>query len=67
MNKTEVSIIIQNELDKCNEKTKLYDIKYNNNNNIKLLYDYLNDKKCECSETEQKNIMDDIKVLLNYI
>jgi hypothetical protein len=67
MNKTEVSIIIQNELDKCNEKTKQYDIKYNNNKNIKLLYDYLNNKKNECSETEQKIIMDDIQILSKYI
>jgi len=67
MNNIEVSIIIQKELDKCNEKTKQYDIKYNNNKKIQLLYDYLNTQIITCSDTDKKLLSDDIQTLINYL
>ena len=67
MNNIEVSIIIQKELDKCNEKTKQYDIKYNNNKSIQLLYEYLNNQLIICNENDKKTLTDDIQVLISYL
>jgi hypothetical protein len=73
MNNIESSIVIQMELDKCNEKIKNYDIKYNtvNNQQFKLLYDYLNDilndETNEFNEDDKKGLNDDINILINYL
>ena len=69
MNNIEASIIIQKELDICNEKIKFYDIKYNTHNNktIKILYDYLINKINDCEEEEKNKINDDIQLLLKYL
>jgi len=65
----ETSIIIQKELDKCNEKMKQYEIKYNTEKieSLKILYEYLNENLLQCDENEQKYIKDDINVLLKYL
>ena len=65
----ETSIIIQKEMDKCNEKMKKYEIKYNTEKieSLKLLYEYLNEHLIDCDETEQKIIQDDINVLMKYL
>ena len=65
----ETSIIIQKELDKCNEKMKQYDIKYNTEklDSLKMLYEYLNQQLVHCDETEEKFIKDDINVLMKYL
>ena len=65
----ETSIIIQKELDKCNEKIKKYEIKYNTEkiDSLKLLYEYLNEQLLDCDENEQKIIKDDINILMKYI
>jgi hypothetical protein len=65
----EKSIIIQKELDKCNEKMKQYEIKYNTEKieSLKILYDYLNEHLLDCDESEQKIIKDDINILMKYI
>jgi hypothetical protein len=65
----ETSIIIQKELDKCNEKMKKYEIKYNTEKieSLKILYDYLNEHLVDCDETEEKIIQDDINVLMKYL
>jgi len=65
----ETSIIIQKELDKCNEKIKQYEIKYNTEKieSLKILYEYLNENLLQCDENEQKYIKDDINVLLKYL
>ena len=65
----ETSIIIQKELDKCNEKMKQYDIKYNTEKieSLKILYEYLNEQLINCHENEQKFIKDDINILMKYI
>jgi hypothetical protein len=65
----ETSIIIQKELDKCNEKMKQYEIKYNTEKleSLKILYDYLNEQLVHCDETEQKYIKDDIDILMKYL
>jgi hypothetical protein len=65
----ETSIIIQKELDKCNEKMKQYEIKYNTEKieSLKILYYYLNEQLLECDENEQKIIKDDINVLMKYL
>ena len=65
----ETSIIIQKELDKCNEKIKKYEIKYNTEKieSLKILYDYLNEHLVDCDETEEKFIQDDINVLMKYL
>ena len=65
----ETSIIIQKELDKCNEKMKQYDIKYNTEkiDSLKLLYEYLNEQLTQCDEIEEKYIKDDINVLMKYL
>ena len=69
MNCLETSIIIQKELDKCNEKIKKYDIKYNTEKkeSLELLYDYLKKTIILCDECEQKIIMDDINILSKYL
>ena len=65
----ETSIIIQKELDKCNEKMKQYEIKYNTKKleSLKILYDYLNVQIISCDEINQKLIMDDIRTLSKYL
>ena len=69
MNYIETSIIIQKELDKCNEKIKQYEIKYNTEKleSLKILYDYLNAQIISCDEIDQKLIMDDIYTLSKYL
>jgi len=69
MNNIEASIVIQMELDKCNEKIKNYDIKYNTTSNqqFNLLYKYLIDKLNVCNEDDKKIINDDINILINYL
>ena len=69
MNSLEVSIIIQKELDKCNEKIKMYEIKYNTEKleSIKNLYSYLKNQLDICDETESKLVLDDINILLKYL
>ena len=65
----ETSIIIQKEIDKCNEKMKQYEIKYNTEKieSLKILYEYLNENLLQCDENEQKYIKDDINVLVKYL
>jgi hypothetical protein len=69
MNYLETSILIQKELDKCNEKMKQYEIKYNTKKleSLKILYDYLNVQIISCDEINQKLIMDDIRTLSKYL
>jgi hypothetical protein len=69
MNCLETSIIIQKELDKCNEKMKNYEIKYNTEKkeSLKILYDYLNKQILNCDDSEKKIIMDDIYTLSKYL
>ena len=69
MNSLETSIIIQKELDKCNEKIKKYEIKYNTEKkeSLKILYDYLNANILTCDECEKKIIFDDIVTLSKYL
>jgi hypothetical protein len=69
MNYLETSIIIQKELDKCNEKMKKYEIKYNTDKkeSLQILYDYLKESIISCDEYEQKIIMDDINTLSKYL
>jgi hypothetical protein len=69
MNCLETSIIIQKELDKCNEKITQYDIKYNTkkNESLKSLYDYLNAQLLYCDEIEEKMVLDDINILTKYL
>jgi len=69
MNCLETSIIIQKELDKCNEKMKKYDIKYNTEKKeaLQILYDYLKESIILCDEQEEKIIMDDINTLSKYL
>ena len=69
MNCLETSIIIQKEIDKCNEKIKHYDIKYNTEKmeSLKILYDYLNAQLVSCDDIEQKMVLDDINTLSKYL
>ena len=69
MNCLETSIIIQKELDKCNEKIKQYDIKYTTKKfeSLKKLYDYLNAQLSSCDEIEEKMVLDDINTLTKYL
>jgi len=69
MNYLEASIVIQKELDKCNEKMKQYEIKYNTKKleSLKILYDYLNIHIISCDEIDQKLILDDIYTLSKYL
>jgi hypothetical protein len=69
MNSLETSIIIQKELDKCNEKMKKYDLKYNTEKkeSLQILYDYLNETLILCNEYEKKILMDDINTISKYL
>jgi len=69
MNSLETSIIIQKELDKCNEKMKKYEIKYNTGKkeSLQILYDYLNKSLETCDDYEQKIILDDMSTLSKYL
>ena len=65
----ETSIIIQKEIDKCNEKIKYYEMKYNSEKikSLKILYDYLNEQLINCDEIEEKFIKDDMNILMKYL
>ena len=65
----ETSIIIQKEIDKCNEKMKNYEIKYNTEKNerLKIIYAYLNEQLITCDESDKKIIMDDLETLTRYL
>ena len=65
----ETSIIIQKEIDKCNEKMKNYEIKYNTekNESLKIIYAYLNEQLITCDESDKKIIMDDLETLTRYL
>lgn len=79
MNDLELSIIIQKELDLCNEKIKKYDKKYKpeKKQQIELLIQYLNEQLELHDESEdedeaeidfnKKLLLDDIQTLNNYI
>ena len=69
MNTLEESIIIQNEIDKCNENMKKYDIKYNTEKieTIKMLYNYLKEQLLNCDVIEEKLVIDDINILIKYL
>ena len=69
MNSLEESIIIQNEIDKCNENMKKYDIKYNTEKieTIKILYNYLKDQLLHCDDIEEKLVIDDINILTHLL
>ena len=69
MNCLEASIIIKKEMDKCNEKIKNYDIKYNTEKTetLKILYEYLNNNIVLSDEIESKFIIDDINTLKIYL
>jgi hypothetical protein len=55
MNHLDISIIIQKELELCNEKIKKYDKKYNpeKNEKIELLFNYLMERLEELEQLEQ--------------
>jgi hypothetical protein len=61
----ETSIIIQKEIDKCNQKIKKYEIKYNDEKreSLQMIYDYLTSQIINCDESEKKIINDDINIL----
>jgi hypothetical protein len=68
----ETIIIIQKELDKCNQKIKKYEIKNNiHSESLKVTYNYLNEllKCCENDDDnfEKKMIIDDISILTKYL
>ena len=65
----ETSIIIQKEIDKCNEKMKNYEIKYNTEkkDSLKIIYAYLNEQLIICDESDKKIIMDDLETLTRYL
>jgi hypothetical protein len=65
----EISIIIQKEIDKCNEKMIKYDVKYNTEKkeSLKRLYDYLNENILNSEDNDKKMIMDDIITLSKYL
>jgi len=75
MNDIELSLLIQKELDLCNEKIKKYDSKYKpeKKENIELLYKYLNehleeyDQENNQNDIHKKLLLDDIKTLSIYI
>jgi hypothetical protein len=69
MNCLETSIIIQKELDKCNEKMKQYEIKYNTEKleKLKLIYEYLNAQMLSCDDNDKKILMDDMITLSKYL
>ena len=65
----ETSIIIQKEIDKCNEKMKNYEIKYNTEkkDSLKIIYAYLNEQLIICDDSDKKIIMDDLETLTRYL
>jgi len=78
MNDIEISILIQKELDRCNEKIKKYDSKYKpeKKEKIEILYTYLNEhlenyqqyeSETEDNDLHKKLLLDDIKTLSMYI
>jgi hypothetical protein len=69
LDELETSIIIQKEIDKCNEKMKNYEIKYNTEKkeSLKIIYAYLNDQLISCDDSEKKMIMDDLETLSRYL
>ena len=69
MNSLEESIIIQKEIDKCNETMKNYDIKYNTEKKetLKILYNYLNEQLLICDVIESQLVIDDINILKQYL
>ena len=81
MNDFELSIIIQKELDLCNQKIKKYDKKYKpeKKDQIEQLIQYLNEQleliqsedECEDNNVDvdfnKKLLLDDIQTLNNYM
>jgi len=69
LDELETSIIIQKEIDKCNEKMKNYEIKYNTEKkeSLKIIYAYLNEQLISCDDSEKKMIMDDLETLSRYL
>jgi hypothetical protein len=65
----EPSIIIQKEIDKCNQKIKKYEIKYNDEKreSLQLIYDYLTSQLINCDEYDKKIINDDINILKHIL
>lgn len=64
----ETSIIIQKELDKCNQKIKNYEIKNNiHSESLKVTYNYLNELLLTCDEIDKKTIVDDLNTLTKYL
>lgn len=64
----ETSIIIQKEIDKCNQKIKKYEIKNNiHSESLKVTYNYLNELLLTCDEIEKKTIIDDLNTLTKYL
>ena len=65
----EPSIIIQKEIDKCNQKIKKYEIKYNDEKreSLQLIYDYLTSRLINCDEYDKKIINDDINILKHIL
>lgn len=65
----EPSIIIQKEIDKCNQKIKKYEIKYNNEKreSLQMIYDYLTSQLINCDEYDKKIINDDINILKHIL
>jgi hypothetical protein len=61
----ETSIIIQKEIDKCNEKIKKYEIKYNDEKreSLQMIYHYLTSQLINCDDYDKKIINDDINIL----
>jgi len=61
----ETSIIIQKEIDKCNQKIKKYEMKYNDEKreSLQIIYDYLTSQIIHCDESDKKIINDDINML----
>ena len=66
----EINIVIQKELDKCNENQLKYEKKYktDNNNKINNLFIYLNKCLEETDDDSEKNkLLEDIHILEQYI
>jgi len=65
----EPSIIIQKEIDKCNQKIKKYEIKYNDEKreSLQLIYHYLTSQLINCDEYDKKIINDDINILKHIL
>jgi len=61
----EPNIIIQKEIDKCNQKIKKYEIKYNDEKreSLQTIYHYLTSQLINCDEYDKKIINDDINIL----